>query len=179
LSNFLIDEIKMKFQKSILCKAVIASLAWTCVIQLAKAEEPTHPTDSIRADLSVPDSPVSALLGDAAKAVDVSTPRELGLGLIRGVDGTGKLKDGLHFEFSPYKLFGYQFEQKKDANDVPVYDPFASIRVGLASANGAGFTSDGQRIATGIHMNIIDYGTTESDASRNQTCPTICHTRIS
>lgn len=119
----------------------------------------THPTNPIRVDLAIPDSPVSALLGASTSAVIPSSGRALGLGLIRSLDGTGKLKDGIHFEFSPASLFSSP--KSGDTHREP--SALDSLKIGFATAAGSGLSAEGQRIATGLHVNLIDKGAPAAD----------------
>ena len=119
----------------------------------------THPTNSIRADLSIPDSPVSEILGTSTKAVVPSTGRELGLGLIKSLDTNGKLKDGIHFEFSPSKVFASKEVVSKHSTP----GAWESLKVGIATAKGSGYSDEGQRIAAGFHLNLIDQGAPSAD----------------
>lgn len=130
----------------------------------AQETKPTINLSSI--DLSVPDSPAFHLLGvNGEKASRPSSPRELSLAVLNGVDPNGKFKTGLAIDTAPFILFRgatttLEEYQKPDAYITRI---LYNTQTSIATTKGTSSNDDSARLATGIRVVLFDDGDPRQD----------------
>ncbi len=110
-------------------------------------------------DLAVPDVPAITVLDVTPETVvRPSSPRQLVVGVLEGLDPSGELQTGLAFETSPYLLLGGNEE-----TTIGEYNDSYGVRLlsgtGLSLATAKGTTDDeAVRLAAGLTLTLWDRG---------------------
>lgn len=115
-------------------------------------------------DLAVPESPAFAVLGLTAQSVvRPSSPRELALSILDGVDAQGNLQAGMAIDMVPYLLaFGDELTLREYREDYKER-LFSRSQVSLATAKGTSDDDEAIRVAFGFRWTIWDEGDPRMD----------------
>jgi hypothetical protein len=111
------------------------------------------------ADLSVPEIPAFTVLGLSPQNVTrPASPREFVTSVLNGIDADGNIQSGIALELAPYLvLAGNSLTLEKYKAD-PVKQILSRTSFSLATTRGASDDDKSAKVATGLHITLIDRG---------------------
>jgi hypothetical protein len=113
----------------------------------------------IQSNNAVPESPAFSMLGVSSEnVVRPTSPNQLGLSVLNGVDPNGNFQSGIAVETAPFMLFAgdtitLQDYQKSDSIRI-----LANTQISLATVKGTDSDDESQRLAMGLHITPWDKG---------------------
>lgn len=122
----------------------------------------SEPAATATLDLAVPESPAFTVLGVTPEnVVRPTSPRQLALSLLNGVDRDGNFQSGIAVDTAPYLLVAGQHLTLQDYRDSKNYWSKrlpARTQVSLATAKGSTTDDKSSRVALGIRVTPWDAG---------------------
>ncbi len=162
----------MKLNRALTCALLgVGLISFTAPLaaQPAGVNYADKSIDLGKIDLSVPESPAFVPLGlTTENVVRPSSPRELAVALLNGVDRNGNVQAGLAIDTAPYMLYFGDKLTIRHYREHAVTRFLSRIQLSVASAKGASSDDETTKIAGGLRLTIFDLGDPRMDTQMDK-----------
>ncbi len=131
-------------------------------IDIVNPESSNKPISWTVLDFSSPNSPAAKLIGNDAKIQAISTPKDLSVGILNGVNSDGDFATGFSMEILPYVLVRGKGLTLSEYRDSSLTRFFSNTKLSVATTKATG-NSETTRLGVGVEFVLMNNGDLRND----------------